>query len=50
MKNPDFTYIDDDWVDFLKEKETWIRQNDSVANNRLQEIADERVTLRSMLA
>ena len=48
MNNQDFTYIDEDWVDFLKEKETWIRQNDSVANNRLQEIADERVALRSM--
>ncbi|MCJ8008557.1 hypothetical protein ACFFF5_08060 [Lederbergia wuyishanensis] len=49
MQNPDFAYIDEDWADFLKEKETWIRQNDSIANNTLQKIADERVTLSSML-
>lgn len=48
MQNPDFSYIDEDWTDFLKEKETWIRRNDSVANSTLQKIADERVTLRSM--
>lgn len=47
MQNPDFSYIDEDWVDFLKEKETWIRRYDSVANSTLQKIADERVTLRS---
>ena len=33
----------------MKEKETWIRRYDSVANSTLQKIADERVTLRSML-
>ncbi|MBS4201863.1 hypothetical protein KHA93_19855 [Bacillus sp. FJAT-49732] len=49
MRNPDFTYIDEDWADFLKEKETWIRQNDSIASGTLQKIADERVMLRSML-
>ena len=49
MENPDFDYIDADWADFLKEKETWIRRYDSVANRTLQKIADERVTLRSML-
>ena len=49
MKNPEFTYIDEDWADFLKEKETWIRQNDSVANATLQKIADDRVRLRSLL-
>lgn len=49
MQNPDFTYIDEDWADFLKEKEIWIRQNDSIANSSLQKIADERVSLRSML-
>ncbi|MCR2822197.1 hypothetical protein [Lederbergia panacisoli] len=49
MQNPDFTYIDEDWTDFLKEKEIWIRQNDSIANSSLQKIADERVSLRSML-
>lgn len=49
MESPDFAYIDDDWADFLKEKEAWIRQNDSAANSILQKIADERITLRSML-
>ena len=49
MKNPDFAYIDEDWADFLKEKETWIRMFDSAANSTLQKIADERVTLRSIL-
>jgi hypothetical protein len=49
MKNPDFAYIDEDWADFLKEKETWIRRYDSAANSTLQKIADERVTLRSIL-
>ena len=49
MQNPDFAYIDEEWTDFLKEKETWIRRYDSVANGTLQKIADERVTLRSML-
>ncbi|NYF25636.1 hypothetical protein [Sporosarcina sp. JAI121] len=49
MKNPNFTYIDEDWTDFLKEKETWIRLNDSVANSTLQKITDDRVRLRSML-
>lgn len=49
MKNPDFTYIDEEWADFLKEKETWIRYNDTIANGTLQKIADDRVRLRSML-
>lgn len=49
MKNPDFTYIEDDWADFLKEKEAWIRQNDSVANATLQKIADDRVRLCSLM-
>ena len=49
MKNPAFSYIDEDWADFLKEKETWIRHNDSVANGTLQKIADDRVRVRSML-
>lgn len=49
MQNPDFTYIDEEWAGFLKEKETWIRRYDSVAYGTLQKIADERVTLRSML-
>src|SRR5690606_38173542 len=49
MKNPEFPYIDEEWADFLKEKETWIRQNDSVAHATLQKIADDRVRVRSML-
>lgn len=49
MQNPDFTYIDEDWADFLKEKETWIRRYDSVGSATLQKIADERVAIRSML-
>ncbi|MBS4196795.1 hypothetical protein [Lederbergia citri] len=49
MQNPDFLYIDEDWTDFLKEKEAWIRQNDSIASSTLQKIADERVTLKSIL-
>lgn len=49
MRNPDFTYIDEDWADFLEEKETWIRRHDSVASATLQRIADERVAIRSML-
>ncbi|MHA6259076.1 hypothetical protein ACXYMX_04075 [Sporosarcina sp. CAU 1771] len=49
MENPEFTYIDEEWEDFLKEKETWIRRNDSVAYGTLQRIADERVILNSML-
>ncbi|MEK5036456.1 hypothetical protein [Sporosarcina sp. FSL K6-3457] len=48
MKNPDFAYIEEDWADFLKEKEAWIRQNDSVANATLQKIADDRVRLHSI--
>ncbi|MCG7335229.1 hypothetical protein MHZ95_08055 [Sporosarcina sp. ACRSM] len=49
MKNPEFAYIDEEWADFLKEKETWIRQNDSVAHATLQKIADDRVRVRSIL-
>lgn len=49
LGNPNFTFIDEDWADFVKEKEAWIRRNDSVANSTLQKIADERVTLGSML-
>ena len=49
MKNPDFTYIDEEWADFLKEKVAWIRRYDSVANATLHKIADERVVIRSML-
>jgi len=48
MKNTDFAYIDEDWAEFLIEKETWIRQNDSVANATLQKIADDRIGLYSL--
>src|SRR5690606_40968246 len=47
--NQDYQFIDEDWADFLKEKETWLRQHDTIASKTLQKIADERVTLRSML-
>ncbi|MBO0602591.1 hypothetical protein I2483_13065 [Sporosarcina sp. E16_3] len=49
IKNPDFDHIEEEWADFLKEKETWIRFNDTIANGTLQKIADDRVRLRSML-
>ncbi|QNK88295.1 hypothetical protein H7992_00400 [Sporosarcina sp. resist] len=49
IKNPEFDYIEEEWADFLKEKETWIRFNDTIANGTLQKIADDRVRLRSML-
>ena len=49
MNRDDFLYIDEDWADFLKEKETWIRQNDTVANGTLQKIADDRVRVRSLV-
>lgn len=49
IKNPAFDYIEEEWADFLKEKETWIRYNDTIANGTLQKIADDRVRLRSML-
>ncbi len=49
MKNPDFAYIEADWANFLKEKEAWIRQNDSVASATLQKIVDDRVRLCSLM-
>ncbi|WP_153731104.1 hypothetical protein [Sporosarcina obsidiansis] len=49
LEHPDFTYIEEDWTDFLKEKEAWIRMNDSVANQTLQKIADDRVRVHSMI-
>lgn len=49
MANPEFTYIDEDWADFLQEKEMWIRRYDSEANALLHKIADERVTIQSIL-
>lgn len=48
MRNPDFQYVDEDWSDFLREKEMWIRQNDTVANATLQQIADDRVRVGSL--
>ena len=49
IKNPDFAYIDEDWADFLQEKETWIRRYDSEANALLHKIADERVMTQSIV-
>ncbi|MFD1205095.1 MULTISPECIES: hypothetical protein [Sporosarcina] len=49
MNQPDFAYIEEDWADFLKEKEAWIRQHDTAANRTLQQIADDRVRVRSMI-
>lgn len=48
-KNPDFQYVDEDWEDFLREKESWIRQNDSVATATLQKLADDRIRIRSLM-
>lgn len=45
----DFAFVEEDWADFIKEKETWIRQNDTNANRTLQKIADDRVRVRSMI-
>ncbi|QTD39979.1 hypothetical protein [Sporosarcina sp. Te-1] len=45
----EFAYVEEDWADFIKEKETWIRQNDTDANRTLQKIADDRVRVRSMI-
>ncbi|MDV6377254.1 hypothetical protein ORD22_03135 [Sporosarcina sp. GW1-11] len=49
LKDPDFIYIEEEWEDFLKEKEAWIRMNDSVSNQTLQKIADDRVRVYSMI-
>lgn len=49
MKNPDFTYIDEEWADFLQEKETWIRRYDKNASTLLHKIANERVATQSIL-
>jgi len=49
MNREDFLYVEEDWADFLKEKEAWIRQNDTVANGTLQKIADDRVRVRSLV-
>lgn len=48
-KNADYQYVDEDWEDFLREKESWIRQNDSVATATLQKIADDRIRIRSLM-
>lgn len=49
MKNPNFSSIDEDWAEFLKGKERWVRQNDPVADATLQKIADDRVIHQSMV-
>lgn len=48
LAHPDFEFIDDDWEEFLKEKELWIRHHDSDLSQTLQKIADQRITLQSM--
>ncbi|REB07984.1 hypothetical protein DVB69_08370 [Sporosarcina sp. BI001-red] len=47
--NPDYVHLQEDWDDFLHEKELWIRQNDSASQATLQKIADDRVRVRSMI-
>ncbi|MFD1928773.1 hypothetical protein ACFSFY_12090 [Sporosarcina siberiensis] len=49
INSSEFLYIDEEWEDFLKEKETWIRRNDSNTYGTLLKISDERVSLRSLL-
>lgn len=49
MSSSEYLYIDEEWADFLKEKETWIRRNDSVTHGTLLKISDERVTQHSLL-
>ncbi|MGG0643938.1 hypothetical protein ABE021_08345 [Sporosarcina gallistercoris] len=46
--NPEYIHIQDDWAEFLQEKEYWIRQNVSIASATLRKIADDRVRVRSM--
>ncbi|WOV84177.1 hypothetical protein PGH26_15125 [Sporosarcina jeotgali] len=47
--NPDYVHLQEDWDEFLQEKELWIRQNDSASQATLQKIADDRVRVRSMI-
>ncbi|MBD7907596.1 hypothetical protein [Sporosarcina gallistercoris] len=47
--NPDYVHIQEDWDEFLQEKELWIRQNDSATHATLRKIADDRVHIRSMI-
>ncbi|MBS4210040.1 hypothetical protein [Bacillus sp. FJAT-50079] len=49
MEDPEFTHIDADWEEFVKEKECWLRRNDSQADQALQKIADERAALQAVL-
>lgn len=49
LENPDFMHLKEDWEDLLREKESWIRMNDSIANQTLQKIADDRVRVYSMI-
>lgn len=48
-RRPDFVYLQEEWEEFLQEKELWIRQNDSSSQATLQKIADDRVRVRSMI-
>lgn len=47
--HPDYAYLQEEWEEFLQEKELWIRQNDSTSQVTLQKIADDRVRVRSMI-
>lgn len=47
--NPDYVHLQEDWDEFLQEKELWIRQNDSASQATLQKIADDRVRVRAMI-
>lgn len=47
--HPDYVHIQEEWEEFLQEKELWIRQNDSTANAILRKIAEDRVHIRSMI-
>ncbi|MET3574184.1 hypothetical protein ACFFIY_01430 [Bhargavaea ullalensis] len=48
LDRPEYEFLDDDWEAFLKEKEIWMRNNDSESVRKLQQVADERAALQSM--
>lgn len=48
LDRPEYEFLDDDWDAFLQEKEIWMRNNDTGAITKLQQVADERATLQSM--
>mgnify|MGYP002508052570 CR=1 FL=1 len=49
LANPEYEHIEKEWGLFLEEKETWIRMHDSEANAMLRKIADERISIRSIM-